>query len=377
MFPHFFSARLSFFHCVSAIHERAAKELDRNRLDLLSVTPAAAGRRGARLTFGGGSAPCARNFPQTMSEPAKAIGIDFGGTSIKSAVVQAGALLHRGEAIDTRKHDGVDGIMAALLNGIASMRKAHPEVAAVGVGLPGFVDSVHGIVHHIANVPGWSEVPLTGLLRDATGLPAVIENDGNAMAYAEFRQGAARGGRNVICITLGTGVGAGLVLDGRLYRGSRLAAAEVGHASIDFNGRRGVYGNPGDLETFVGNRQIAQRAARLYAAAGDPRPEEQCTPADLAELAGRGDRIAIALWDSIGTEIGAALVNAIWLLNPDAIVIGGGVAAAGDLLFGPVRRTIRDRTSALFHEELRVVPATLGNDAGIIGSAELALETEE
>jgi glucokinase len=196
------------------------------------------------------------------------------------------------------------------------------------------------------------------------------------MAYGEFLHGAARGARNAICITLGTGVGGGLILDGRLFRGSRLAAGEIGHTSIDSNGPRGVYGTPGDLETYVGNRKIAERAARLFVADGRPRPVEKCTPADLAELAVAGDRIAIGLWDAIGTEIGAALISAVWLLNPDTIVIGGGIAAAGDTIIAPIRRTICERTSPLFHEQLRVVPATLGNDAGIIGSAELALETK-
>jgi len=256
------------------------------------------------------------------------------------------------------------------------LRKAHPEIEAIGAGLPGFVDSVNGIVHELANVPGWREVAFVALLRERTGLPTVIENDANAMAYGEFLHGAARGARNAICVTLGTGVGGGLILDRRLFRGSRLAAGEIGHMSIDFNGPRGAYATLGDLETYVGNRQIGERAARLYNAASDPKPVEECTPAGIAQLATSGDRIAIGLWDAIGTEIGAALVNSVWLLNPDTIVIGGGIAAAGDLILAPIQRTIRERTSAFFYEQLKVVPATLGNDAGIIGSAELALETK-
>jgi glucokinase len=310
-----------------------------------------------------------------MSNQAKAIGIDFGGTSIKSAVVRGGAILQRGEVIDTVRHNTAQGVIAELLRVIGSMRTAHPETEAVGIGLPGFVDSVNGIVHELTNVHGWHEVALVALLREKTGLRAAIENDANAMAYGEFLHGAAKGARNAICITLGTGVGGGLILEGRLYRGSRLAAGEIGHTSIDSNGPRGVYGTPGDLETYVGNRQIAERAGRLYSASGQPRPLEKCTPADLAALAAAGDHIAIALWDAIGTDIGAALADGVWLLNPDTIVIGGGIAAAGDIIIAPIRRTICERTSALFHEELRVLPAALGNDAGIIGCAELALET--
>ncbi len=193
------------------------------------------------------------------------------------------------------------------------------------------------------------------------------------MAFAEYSHGAAKGATNAICITLGTGVGGGLIFDGKLYRGSRYAAGEIGHSSVDLHGPRGVYGTPGDLEVYVGNRQIGERASRLYIAAGQDRTPEQCTPKDLEKLAKEGDRIAIALWDALGNEIGAALSNAIWVLNPDTIVIGGGVAAAGELLFDPIRRSIRERTSTLFSEQLRVLPAQLGNDAGIIGCAALAL----
>jgi glucokinase len=303
----------------------------------------------------------------------KAIGIDFGGTTIKSAVAQAGRIVERGTVIDTTEHEGPDTLIEALFEVIAALRKAHPEVEGVGIGLPGFVDCAIGVVHHLSNVPGWHNVPMLEILRERTGLKTAIENDANAMAFGEYRHGAAKGATNVMCITLGTGVGCGLILDGRVFRGSRFAAGEIGHSSIDFYGPRGVYGTPGDLEVYVGNKQIGERAARLYTAAGNARSPEDCTPADLAKLAAAGDRTALALWDQLGTELGSALVNAIWLLNPDAIVIGGGVSKAGDLIFDPVIRTIRERVSPLFYEQLKVVPAQLGNDAGIIGCAELAI----
>ncbi len=312
-----------------------------------------------------------------MKTTRKAIGIDFGGTAIKSAVVQDGELIAHGEVIDTQLHNGAESLIEAIVNVIATLRGGHPEVAAVGVGLPGFVDSVNGIVHTLTNVPGWSEVPLRSILAERIGLPAIIENDAKAMAYGEFKYGAAKDGRHILCITLGTGVGGALILDGRLYRGAQLAAGEIGHASIDYRGIPGPYGNPGGLEEYVGNQQIAERAARLYREAGRDVEVEKCTPLDLQQAALDGDAVALGLWESLGEEIGCAFVNAIWLLNPDAIVIGGGVAKAGDLLFDPIRRTVRERTMALFHENLRIVPAALGNDAGIIGCATLALEAAE
>jgi glucokinase len=309
-----------------------------------------------------------------MDTSHKAIGIDFGGTTIKSAVVQAGRLIAHGDTIDTQAHEGPSSLIDEMLGVIAALREGHPEVAAVGVGLPGFVDSVNGVVHELTNVPGWHEIPLRQTLRDRTGLPCIIENDAKAMAYGECKYGAAQNCHFVLCITLGTGVGGGLVLDGKIYRGAQLAAGEIGHSSIDYRGAPGIYNNPGDLENYVGNHHIAVRAAKLYLEAGREVPRDRCTPRDLTEAAQAGDPIAQKLWDNIGTELGCAFANAIWLLNPDAIVIGGGVAQAGDILFEPIKRSIRERTLPLFYENLRIVPAALGNEAGIIGNACLALE---
>ena len=312
-----------------------------------------------------------------MSTLTTAIGIDFGGTSIKSAVIRSGSVVQRGAPINPQAGPGAESLVDALVSLIEKMRTDHPDIAGVGVGLPGFVDSERGVVHHLTNVDGWTDVPLRQILRERTGLPVTIENDANAMVYGEFKQGAASGGRHVVGITLGTGVGGALVLDGHLYRGAQLGAGEVGHMSIDLHGRAGPYGNSGGLEEYVGNVQIAERAVERYHAAGQARSPADCTPLDLAAAARRGDPIAATLWDDLGIELGAALASVVWIINPDTIVIGGGVANAGDLIFDPIRREIRQRTLALFHERLRVVPAALGNDAGIIGNAILALEEAE
>ena len=308
------------------------------------------------------------NFPRT------AIGIDFGGTSIKSAVVEGARVLLHGPAIDTQQHHSADSLVDAIVHVVATLRIVHPSIAAIGVGLPGFVDSAHGIVHSLTNVAGWSEIPLRSILSNRTGLPAIIENDANAMAYGEWKYGAATGARHAVCITLGTGVGGALILDGKLYRGATLAAGEIGHMSIDYRGIRGPYGNFGGLEEYVGNVQIAERAVKLYARAGIEKTMGQCTPLALSQSARAGDGIANELWNALGAEIGAALASVVWILNPDTIVIGGGVANAGDLIFDPIRREVTARTIKVFNERLRILPATLGNEAGIIGNAALALD---
>lgn len=302
-----------------------------------------------------------------------AIGIDFGGTTVKSGVVREGKLLARLPPLRTHDFAGHDSLLAAIRAAIEELRQQHPEVVAVGAGLPGLVDSINGRVWQLSNVPGWEDVALTALLEEWTGLPAAIDNDANAMAYAEWLFGAGREGVNVVCVTLGTGVGGGLILDRKLYRGSRLGAGEIGQMTIDPKGVPGQYGNYGALEKYVGNAQIAERAQTLYREAGLTKTLEECSPLALEKSARAGDQVAAKVWEEIGFHIGITLCDIVWLLNPDRIVIGGGVGRAGEYVFGPIRRVIEERTMKIFHEGLTIVPAALGNDAGMIGSAALAL----
>jgi glucokinase len=306
-----------------------------------------------------------------------AIGIDFGGTSVKPGVVSGRDIIARAEPISTRRHDSAESLLAVVFRDVAILREQHPAVCALGAGLPGIIDGANGRVRELSNVRGWRDLPLTALLNRETGLPSIIENDANAMAYAEWRFGAGRDRSNVICMTLGTGVGGGLILDGKLFRGSQLGAGEIGQMIIEPHGVPGHYGNFGALEKYVGNRQMAERAQRAYSAAGIVRAVEELTPLFLEKAALGGDEIAAKLWEDIGFEIGIMLTNIAWLLNPDRIVIGGGVAKAGPLLFEPIKRTIRERISAVYSDQLEVVPAELGNDGGIVGSAALALDAAD
>ncbi len=303
-----------------------------------------------------------------------AIGIDFGGTTVKPGVVVDGKIVARPPPLRTHDYAGHDSLLAAIRQAIEELRREHPEVVAIGAGLPGMVDSINGRVWQLSNVPGWEDVPLTALLEEWSGLPAAIDNDANAMAYAEWLFGAGHEGVNVVCVTLGTGVGGGLILDGRLYRGSRLGAGEIGQMTMDPNGPPGQYGNNGALEKYVGNVQIAERAQALYREAGVAKTPEECSPLGLEVAANAGDTIAHKVWGEVGFAIGITLCDIVWLLNPDRVVIGGGVARAGEYVFGPIRRVIEQRTMRIFHEGLTIVPAKLGNDAGMIGSAALALD---
>jgi glucokinase len=305
-----------------------------------------------------------------------AIGIDFGGTSIKPALVQGSRIVRHGATIDPQTGSALQ-TLDAMEESIRGLCADLPGIVPVGIGFPGLVDSVNGVVHRLSNVPGWVEIPVSRMLGERLGVPVVLENDANAMAYGEWLYGGAANTRHAVCITLGTGVGGGLILDGKLFRGAQLAAGEVGQSSIDFRGVSGPYGNLGCLEMYVGNHAISERALTAYKAASLPPPTAECTPRDLDTAARAGCAVANQLWEAFGTELGAALANIVWLLNPDVIVIGGGVAKAADVLFPHISRSVRGRCSEVVTEHLRIVAATLGNDAGAVGCGALALEAAQ
>ena len=303
-----------------------------------------------------------------------AIGIDFGGTSVKLGVCRGAELLHIDEPIITAAHPGPNALIGEMAARVAKLREQFPDIAAIGVGVPGLVDFDHGFVHILTNVPGWKHIPLKALLSEKTGLPCVVENDANAMAYAEWRHGAGKGLRNVVALTLGTGVGGGLVLDGKMFRGSSFSAGEIGQMSIDMDGTPGAYGNLGALEKYMGNVQIAEHAVKRYAEAGIDKGVEDCTPKAIAIAASSGDDIARQIWAEIADWLGTALSSIAWLINPDAFVIGGGVAQAGALLFDPLKAKVNSMVSTVVSEKLQIIPAHFSNDAGIIGNAALAAD---
>jgi glucokinase len=303
-----------------------------------------------------------------------AIGIDFGGTSVKLGVCRGAELLFTDKPIPTAAHPGPTALINAMAERVAALREQFPDIVGIGVGVPGLVDFDHGFVHELTNVPGWKHIPLKAILSEKTGLPCVVENDANAMCYAEWRHGAGKGLRNVVALTLGTGVGGGLVLDHKMFRGSSFSAGEIGQMSVNFDGKPGHYGNLGALEKYIGNQQIAEHAVQRYAEAGITKQTEECSPRAIAEAAQAGDDVARQIWAEIADWLGTALASIAWLLNPDAFVIGGGVAQAGALLFDPLQRKLQSMLSTIVWEKLQILPAKFSNEAGIIGNAALAAD---
>lgn len=309
-----------------------------------------------------------------MSSPALSLGIDFGGTSIKIGVVDRQNIIDFCTPIPTQGHDTPSELINAIGDCVKALHEKHPGIKAIGVGVPGFVNLEKGLVYQLTNVPGWVHVPLRDQLSALTGLPCVIENDANCMAYAEWKHGAGKGMAHLLCLTLGTGVGSGIISNNTLIHGSHSTAGELGQTSIDYRGRKGAYGNRGALEDYIGNREIAKEAQEQYARQGISRSLDECAPAQLTLAAQEGDTVAVDVWRGVAEKLACAIVNACWLLNPNAIVIGGGVAKAGKYIFDPLETFIRTQLSSPFYSELKILPAKFSNDAGIIGAASLSLD---
>ncbi len=314
----------------------------------------------------------------------RALGIDFGGTTIKIALVTAEGRIAGLREIDTARAAGVDTWMDRVAAGAEEAGLAAGAAGGapvgIGVGVPGFVDFERGFVHELPNVPGWTGVRLAERLEQRFGIPAWVDNDCNAMALGECTFGAGRLYQHVVFATLGTGVGGAVLINNRLFRGARSMAGEIGHVSIDMNGIASPQGR-GGLEQYVGNRRLVARAAQAMAGGratslrartgGDP---AALTVKLLAEEAARGDALSLELFDFMADCLATAFASITYVLQPQAFIVGGGVAQAGDLLFGPLRRHLRERLSPHFAGQVDVRPAALGPSAGVIGAATLALK---
>lgn len=309
-----------------------------------------------------------------MSDSPLTIGIDFGGTTVKTAVVYQSHIIDSAPPIATQEFTSREELIDAMVRVVEDLRARHSGVAAIGVGMPGFVNFEKGHVYNLTNVSGWEAVPLKSILEGRIDLPVVVDNDANCMAFGEWKCGAGRGFQHIVFISMGTGVGGGIIANGRMIRGAFHGAGEIGQTSIDYRGKPGNYGNLGAVEKYVGNNEIAAAASAKYAEAGIMKAVQDSSPAALASAAHQGDAIALGLWEEIGRMVATSIMNCCWLLNPEAIVIGGGVARAGELLFDPIKDHLFAGLSGPFKDHLRVIPALFGHEAGMIGAAALARE---
>jgi glucokinase len=294
------------------------------------------------------------------------VGVDVGGTNIKAALVVAGEI-KKSVALPTRADKGLNVSIGQIQSAITSFSK---EAHSIGIGIAGIVDSHHGVVKYSPNLKGWHDVKLAEVLTKRFKKTVTILNDVNAICIGEWKYGAARGYDNVFLFTVGTGVGGAAVCEGNLVFGAHGFAGEFGHIVIDYNGPRCTCGNRGHLERYAGARFIIARARKkMKKKKSSLHRYSRITPEIIAEEARRGDNISRQVFAEIGFYIGIGVANVINLLDPDVIVISGGISRAGTVLFEPIRKTVAERALGTKYRTYKIIPAKLGDDAGILGAA--------
>ncbi len=318
-----------------------------------------------------------------MSATPYLLGVDLGGTNIVVGAMPAdGSAMHAVHSEPTRAEDGADAVSArivrlveaAIAGTIAETGIARSDFAGIGIGAPGPLDRDTGVVLTTPNL-GWTNYPLRDRVADAVGLPGALDNDANCATLGEWWIGAARGARHAIGLTIGTGIGGGLVLDGQLYHGASGIAGELGHTSIDANGRRCKCGNYGCLEAYASGPAIAVRAREALDGEetsilpamvdGDL---ERITAQTVYEAAERGDAVARDVVRDTAQFLGTGIANLLNIFNPEVVVIAGGVTQAGDALFEPLRAEVRRRAFKPAVSVCRIVPGELPGTAGVAGA---------
>jgi glucokinase len=311
--------------------------------------------------------------------PGRIIGVDMGGSKLLAGAVDGELSVHY------RTQRGMAGLdqpqlLDVCVEAVEEVREsAEGEVLAVGFGIPSLIDRRTGVARLAVNLP-LAEIRFGDVMAERLGLPVFVDNDANLAALAEHRAGAAAGASEAVVLTVGTGIGGGLILGGELYRGATGAGAELGHTVIDIDGPpcQGNCPNRGCVEVLASGTALAVEARRAAAEHPDSalaRAQDegyQLTGPLVTELAHDGDPTARGVLELIGTRLGVAISSFVNIFNPQVVVIGGGVMAAGDLLLGPARATVATRALGPSREEVRILPAALGVEAGMIGAAALA-----
>ena len=312
-----------------------------------------------------------------MASP-RVIALDLGGTKLLSGVVDDEGVVEK-RVVGPTDTSSEAAVLTQVEEAVQSL--LDDEIGAIGMGMPSTIDQRRGAAVDSVNIPV-TDVSFRDRLRDRFGLPAAIENDANAAALAEHRCGAGRGSQHMVMLTLGTGVGGGVLLDGELYRGAIGAAAELGHITLDLHGPpcQGRCPGRGHLEAMASGT-AADRFAREAAERspegdlGRAAAEGKTVDARLAvELAGKGPGDARDVLDHVGFHLGVGIATFVNIFNPELVVIGGGFARAGDLLLEPARKVVAERALSPGRDDVRIVPALLGVEAGLIGAGLVGFE---
>jgi glucokinase len=320
------------------------------------------------------------------------VGVDLGGTNIVVGVMpEDGSREIAMRSQPTRADLGADVVVDRICQMVedaitiarAETGATRDQFAGVGVGAPGPLDRKRGVVLIAPNL-GWRDLPLRALIMDRVGLPVTLDNDANCATLGEWWTGAAKGARNVIGITIGTGIGGGIILDGRLYHGSSDMAGEIGHTTIDSNGRRCNCGNYGCLEAYTSGPAIAERAREALNADESSilaslvnGKLERITAQTVYEASEKGDQVAREVVRDTARFLGAGIANLLNIFNPDCVVIAGGVTQAGEALFEPLNAEVRRRAFRPAVEACRIVPGVLPGSAGVVGAVATFLQQNQ
>ncbi|MBN1595910.1 ROK family protein [candidate division FCPU426 bacterium] len=310
------------------------------------------------------------------------LGMDLGGSNITAMLMTSAGRIVATEKTETRASQGprrtIERIISTVRQVLLKARVGLTEVRAAGIGVPGVLDIGRGVVKYSPNLPGWKNIPLLGQIQKALKKPVAFDNDANVAVFGERWLGAGQGFDHVIMYTLGTGVGGGIIQDGRIMHGSRDGAGELGHTTIVPDGPRCSCGNRGCLEALVSGTAIAREGRK--AARRHPRslltqwgPQSAMTAKVVFQAARAGDAAALAIVSQAGRYLGVGVANVINLLNPQIVIIGGGVSRAGEMLLRHVRAEAKKRALQDIYKNTKIVRACLADQAGAIGAAGIAI----
>ncbi|MBN1561316.1 ROK family protein [candidate division KSB1 bacterium] len=305
-------------------------------------------------------------------------GLDLGGTFLKYALGTAdGKILKKGKR-PSRADESQADVFSVMFDAIAELQqeasKRKGDLVAIGVGSPGAIDFDKGrLIGSTPNIACWANADIRGKIADKFHLPVWADNDANIMAFAESRQGAAKGCRNVICTTLGTGIGGGIIIDGELYRGTNYAGTEIGHMMIVHDGLPCNCGGRGCFEKYASAPAMVRHYVSLLTESGKKVPKNVST-LTIFQKAAEGQSEANAAIDITLGYLGTGFASLVNIFNPELLVVGGGVADAGDDFIARIHRAIKKRAMKPVLKGFKVVRAILGNDAGFVGGIRLAAE---
>jgi len=311
----------------------------------------------------------------------KAVAVDLGGTNIKAAIVDQEKGIIEQTSVPTHADLGRDHLLDRIGNVVSELASSH-KVMGVGMGLPGMVNLEQTIVRNPPNLPGWAEVHAAEEISKRTNLPCKIENDANIAALGSLHFGVGKRFNDFIIITLGTGVGGGIILNKKLFKGSRGMAGELGHVILDYHGPLSNSVTRGTVEAYLGQRFLSRFATDLILQnTQNPlydkfhKDFDKLEPVDLTTAANEGNELAIEILRKSGERLGYAIINYTHMMDIRKYVLSGGVSRAGDWLFEPAREIIKKHMMLPFQEDLELVYEDLGNDSALLGAAGLAFDS--